>query len=94
MKRSLLPIVFAALSLSASESNISTADDATLSRLLTFNAAYAPWAKKLIGCEGTATAPGENVVMNCRVVRGEMDYREYQKAREAAKKLFDLIEPK
>ena len=93
MRRLLRALLFAALALSASQAEISFVDDAMLGKLVAFNRVYEPWAKKLLGCEGVATVPNENVVMNCRIVAGEMDYSKYKQAREAAKKLFDLVEP-
>ena len=58
-------------------------------RVLTFDKNYDVFIRKLFGCQLSGFITRE------RCLHGEerIDYEQYDKAREAAKKLFDLGEP-
>jgi hypothetical protein len=55
-------------------------------RALVFEKHWDPFIRRLFGCE----LEGPTTAETCRPALGQVDRREYERARNAAKKLFEL----
>jgi hypothetical protein len=59
-------------------------------RTLAHEIPYDKFLRKLFGCKPTGPTDAEN----CNPTLGDIDYAAFRKAREAAKKLYDLADPR
>ena len=62
------------------------ADTAFLLKVLAYEKPWDKFVRQLFGCEPV----GETNQNTCNLSRGMVDFKSYNEAREAAKKLFDL----
>ena len=66
------------------------ADTAFLLKVLAYEKPWDKFVRQLFGCAPT----GDTNAETCDLARGTIDYKSFQEARAAAKKLFDLRDEK